>query len=414
MTNTLVISTELPAGPMTGGRIRTDQLARALAQLGPLTIAGFTIEDEPVPALAPPLRAVGVPWEQPPLYVQMYSADASASQLAYRLLAEGVPEPWIVSAYESSRMRETIRELCTRGVDLVVLEHSLMGAYLAQVPSHVPVVLDLHNVHWRAAQRAADRGLEQAREVDRVRDYERALIQHSALTIVVSDAEAAAARELVPEAHVEVVPNGVDTSFFVPAATAGHSTGYMLFTGLMNYAPNVEAVSWFANEILPLIDRAVLHVVGSTPSEEVKALASQRLLVHGEVPDTRPYEWQADVVVVPLLSGAGTRLKILEAAACGNAIVSTELGAEGLGFKPGHDLLIANSAAEFARAVTAVLTNDALRAGLGRNARRASENYRWEAIGERLRGLVRPLTEGDSSQPRAKRRPPQQVLAGEA
>jgi glycosyltransferase involved in cell wall biosynthesis len=396
MINTLVISTELPLTPMTGGPMRTYQLARALAQLGQVTIAGFILEDQPVPEFAPPLRAVGVPWEPPPLYAQMESADERLSRHAYEVLGEQVAEPWIVSCYHSERLRQVVHRLCVTDIDLVVVEHSLMGAYLEMVPRHIPAVLDLHNVHWREAERAVQRGLEQASERDRVRDYERALIKRCALTIVVSEIEAAVAHLLSPDACIEVVPNGVDTAFYTPAGTPP-APGYVLFTGLMNYAPNVEAVTWFSREVLPLIDGATLHVVGSSPAEAVESLASGSFVVHGQVPDTRPYQSQASVVVVPLLSGAGTRLKILEAAACGNAIVSTTLGAEGLDLRPGRDLLVADSPAEFAQAVSAVLSDDELRARLGHNARRVSEEYAWELIGERLIGIVGLLLEAGRS-----------------
>jgi glycosyltransferase involved in cell wall biosynthesis len=388
--STLVISTEMPVVPMTGGRIRTHHLARALARLGSVTIAGFSLEGEPACVLAPPLRTAAVPWQEPPLYAQMGSAEQAVSERAYELLANHVPEPWIASGYESAQLRETIRALCAADLDLVLLEHSLMGAYLDELPSHVPVVLDLHNVHSREAERAMSRELEDPSEAQRVRDFEATVVRRSTITIAVSEVEAAYVRRLVPGARVEVVPNGVDTEFFTPS-TDPPSPGCMLFTGLMNYPPNVEAVVWFAAEILPLLRGGALHVVGSRPSEHLAALASQRLLIHGEVPDTRPFQWRAQVVVVPLRSGAGTRLKILEAAACGNAIVSTSLGAEGLDFVPGRDLLIADSPADFADAVDAVMSDDELRTRLGQNARRAAEWYRWELIGDRLLELAEPL-----------------------
>lgn len=396
MINTVLIAPELPVAPMTGGRIRTYQIARALAQLGSVTIVGFTLEGEPAPTLDPPLRAYAVPWKEPALYAQMHCADELAAARAYQQLDEEVREPWIVSCYESAELRARIRQLCARDVHLVVIEHSLMGAYADLVPSGVPTLLDLHNVHSRHAQRESERGLEAPREVQRVLEYERSLIERATLTITVSEADAAAALQLAPRADVEVVPNGVDASHFVPGGS-GHLRGYILFTGLMNYEPNVEAIQWFASEILPLIDRGVLHVVGSRPAPEVEALVSHNLVVHGEVDDTRPYQWSANVVVAPLLSGGGTRLKILEAAACGNAIVSTTLGAEGLHLEPGSDLLIGDSPREFAQAVNSVLSDDELRAQLGAQARRVADRYRWEAIGQRLRDLVRPLVEPETT-----------------
>lgn len=393
MTATLMVATELPLHPLTGGRMRTLQLAQALARLGPVTIAGFTLGGERASPAGHGWRAAGVPWTPPPLYSQMQSSDTAVSARAYETLAFQVREPWSASCYESPRLHERIRRLCAERVDMVVIEHSLMGAYLDDVPATVPTVLDLHNLHAREAMRAAAREREDPREARRVREFERSLIERCTITLAVSELEAQGARELAPSAHVEVVPNGVDTDFFAPSAMRP-TDGYMLFTGLMNFAPNVEAVRWFAAEILPRIDRGCLHVVGARPSEEVWRLAGERVLVHGEVPDTRPFQREAQVVVVPLRSGAGTRLKLLEAAACGNAIVSSTLGAEGLDFRPGRDLLVADTPAEFASAVRSVLDDHALRSRLGEDARRAAERYRWEAIGERLLKIVGSLVGG--------------------
>lgn len=390
MTHTLMISTEMPVSPMTGGRIRTRELARALSTLGRVTIAAFVLEDEQPPVLPEPVRAVAVPWESPLLYEQMRSDDQTASARAFEVLAHQIPEPWIVSSYESEQFRGAVRALARADVDLVVIEHTLMGAYMAEVPADVPTVLDLHNVHSRAARRAVQRGHEDPREARRVALFERSLIKDATMTLVVSDVEALAARELAPGARVEVVPNGVDTSFFTPSA-GQPVPGYLLFTGLMNYVPNVEAVKWFVEEILPELPDATLHVVGSTPADEVQDLASSQVLIHGEVSDTRRYQSEACVVVAPVLSGGGTRLKVLEAAACGNAVVSTSLGAEGLDLVDGRDLLIADSAEDFADAVGRVLRDEHLRAYLGRNARSAAGRYEWQEIGQRLGELAAPL-----------------------
>jgi glycosyltransferase involved in cell wall biosynthesis len=389
MTRILMISTEMPVPPMTGGRVRTRHLAEALSALGPVTIAGFALEDEPPPELCDPLRAVAVPWKPPPLYAEMESGEESISARAFAALAAETADPWIVSCYESQPLRAAIRELVSEA-DLVVVEHTLMGAYLAELPSAVPTILDLHNLYSRAARRAAEAGDEHAREARRVARFERKLLETATLTVVVSEVEASAARELAPAASIEVLPNGVDTTFFMPSAGTP-MPGYLLFTGLMNYAPNVEGVMWFVREVLPRLPGATLNVVGSTPAEEVLALACGQVVVHGEVPDTRPFQRDASVVVAPLLSGAGTRLKILEAAACGNAIVATSVGAEGLELVAGRDLLIADRAEDFASAVRDVLGDPELRARLGQNARRASESYDWRILGARLRVLARAL-----------------------
>jgi glycosyltransferase involved in cell wall biosynthesis len=201
--------------------------------------------------------------------------------------------------------------------------------------------------------------------------------------------------------NVEVVPNGVDTSFFTPGDYAA-TQPYLLYTGLMSYEPNVGAVRHFVAEVLPLIRQeipnAAFHIVGARPTEEVQALASESVIVHGSVPDMRPYFDAAMAVVVPLLEGGGTRLKILEAAASGKAIVSTSLGAEGLSLRHDEDLLIADSALEFAAAVIRLCKDAGLRWRLGQQARSASLEYDWKRIGARFRRVVESFRQEMSSQ----------------
>ncbi len=161
---------------------------------------------------------------------------------------------------------------------------------------------------------------------------------------------------------------------------------------MMNYPPNVEAVEYFVRDILPLVRNRVpgvlFNIVGNRPGPLVWALNSEKVVVHGGVPDLRPYYHGASVVVVPLLQGGGTRNKILEAGACGNAIVSTSLGAEGLSFEAGRDLLIADTPVEFAEAISRVCADNELRGRLGHGAREAAATYDWKPVGARWLAIV--------------------------
>jgi glycosyltransferase involved in cell wall biosynthesis len=167
---------------------------------------------------------------------------------------------------------------------------------------------------------------------------------------------------------------------------------------MMNYHPNLEAVRYFVGEILPLIRAevpyATFHIAGANPSPEVKALAADSVYIHGSVPDMCPYFHQAAVVVVPLLHGGGTRLKILDAAACGKPIVSTSVGAEGLNFVDGRDLLLADSAPRFAQTVVRLLSNPDRQAELSRWARRAAEAYDWSEIASEFCSVVTGIAQG--------------------
>ena len=222
-----------------------------------------------------------------------------------------------------------------------------------------------------------------------------ASICHAADRVVaVSDADAAALQRLTPGLDVTVVPNGIDAeSYAIPVSgpspvghlPSGEGRTNLVFTGTMDFRPNVDAALWFALEVLPLVRQhepgARFLVVGQKPHRRLDVLREHGdVTLTGAVDDTRPYIAQAAVYVVPLRIGGGTRFKILEAAAMGKAMVSTSLGCEGFPVKDGRELLIADSPREFAEAVTALLRDPARRAELGANARALADVYDWKNI----------------------------------
>ena len=216
--------------------------------------------------------------------------------------------------------------------------------------------------------------------------------------IAVSEADAAALRRLAPDVQPLVVPNGVDTAFYDPELPGGHvplslsaplETGQplLVFTGKLDYRPNIEACTWLVGEVMPRLwathPTAHVALVGRDPAPAVQALAAPRVTVTGWVPDTRPYMAQATVFVAPLRVGGGTRLKLLEALAMGCAIVSTSQGAEGLDLSA--SALLADDADEFACGVARLIQDEARRTALGQAARRlALAHYDWRAILPRL------------------------------
>jgi len=369
-----------------------------------LTVVAFATgaQAEPPPF---PVRMVEVPWDWPPLYRDMRYGNSAAALSAYEKLVDEAAEPWIASCYESPAMEVALRQVTRDQFDLILIEQSFMGRFLPTLPHEIPKLLDLQNIHTAMARRMVDkanvdRADDERREADRTHRFERMVASQCATCIAVSDEDAKLARALLGAKNVEVVPNGVDTSFFTPADYAA-TQPYLLYTGLMSYDPNVGAVRHFVAEVLPLIRQeinAAFHIVGAGPTEEVQALASESVIVHGSVPDMRPYFDAAMAVVVPLLEGGGTRLKILEAAASGKAIVSTSLGAEGLNLRHDEDLLIADSAPEFAAAVIRLCKDAGLRWRLGQQARSASLEYDWKRIGARFRRVVESFRQEMSSQ----------------
>ena len=161
----------------------------------------------------------------------------------------------------------------------------------------------------------------------------------------------------------------------------------------MSWPPNAEGVRWLLREVWPLVRAEVpdarMLVVGGSPPADVEGPGVE---VPGRVPELAPWFARASVVVIPILSGAGIRLKVLDALASGKAIVSTTMGAEGAVVEDGEHLVLADDPAAFARAVVALLRDPARAASLGAAARRlAEERYDWRVLGDRFAQLVASL-----------------------
>ncbi|MGD2176471.1 MAG: glycosyltransferase [Anaerolineae bacterium] len=221
----------------------------------------------------------------------------------------------------------------------------------------------------------------------RLRHYEAQVCRSADRVLAVSQADARALRTLVPDLDVTVIPNGIDSRVYLPATVESQAASHSLvFTGTMDFRPNVDAVLWFMKEVWPLIQAEVpdvhFSVVGQRPHRRLDPLRADRsVTLTGWVEDVRPYIADAVVYVAPLRMGGGTRLKLLEAMAMGKSVVATPLGAEGYPITDGRELILADTPAEFAQAVVALLHSPARRAELGQNARTFVERrYDWRVI----------------------------------
>jgi glycosyltransferase involved in cell wall biosynthesis len=161
----------------------------------------------------------------------------------------------------------------------------------------------------------------------------------------------------------------------------------------MDFRPNVDAVLWFAEQVLPLIAASTpdvhLYVVGQRPHRRLRQLADNpRVTITGRVDDPKPYIARAEVYVVPLRVGGGTRLKLLEAMSMGKAVVSTHLGAEGFPVSDGKELVLADDPAAFASAVVQLIDNPEWRSALGKEGRAfVKQKYDWQIIVPQIEAL---------------------------
>jgi glycosyltransferase involved in cell wall biosynthesis len=245
-----------------------------------------------------------------------------------------------------------------------------------------------------------------ARLIERAEDR---LLDTCATHTVTSERERQRLLARCPCANIHVIPNGVDASYYSAKeiAEASRRTGErdskktILFVGSMDYHANIDAVTWFSRAAWPQIARnhSEIHftIVGRDPAPEVFALASDRIHVTGTVDDVRPFYASAVAAVVPLRSGSGTRLKILEAMAAGVPVVSTRLGAEGIVAENDVHLLLADSGPEIAAAVHRVASSAETRARLSQVARALVRSaYDWSVIGNWLYEIHADLVESSA------------------
>jgi GT2 family glycosyltransferase/glycosyltransferase involved in cell wall biosynthesis len=301
----------------------------------------------------------------------------------------------------SQRMFDEVEyQLDRRRFDVVQVDYTHMAHYLpAPVPGLLRVLVE-HDIAFVAVGRARGRARSFLRRVSaridelRMLRYEVAAVEGADLVLTMSDADRAALARFVDPSAVRVVPNGVSCRDF-PARHAPPEPATILFVGFFRHDPNVEAVEWFAREILPVVREripdAIFRVVGAYPPVALGELASSvpGMELTGMVPATAPHYCAATVFVAPILRGSGTRLKILEAMASGCPVVSTSLGAEGLAVGR-EEIRIADDARAFAEAVVELIERPEEAAGLTARARRfVEERYDWPAIARRLLALYR-------------------------
>lgn len=392
--------------PLTSGnRLRDYHLARELAKRASVTFVEMCHPGEE--PSTPPNDCV---------FDEIVSLKKRASNTPGKIV-RGLagPSPLAVLNYFDTKSADQLANLLAWGrFDTVQIEGIHLSRYLPVIqatPCHPAIVVDWQNIEselmWRYAKNATfwPKRVIARRTATLLQRSEMMLLEGGETHTVVSDREQQKLLGWCPSAHVNVIPNGVDTNFFSAShiSDAQKNTQSdlrkpsILYVGSMDYHANIDGVTWFAGEIWPEI--AEKHpelefvIVGRRPSGTVRALASQRIRVTGTVEDVRPFYASAVAVVVPLRVGSGTRLKILEAMAAGVPVVSTRLGAEGIDAIPNLHLLLAENRAEMVAAINQ-MADPQSRSQLVLAAREFVANrYDWTLVGERLYQIHRKLAQ---------------------
>lgn len=393
----LYLTPQLPYPPHQGTQIRNYHLLRTAASAHQVELISFVRSGEGLHRAAPLQELCGQIWVLPAPPARSQAArvgtllTSTEPDLAFRLQSEGFAD--ILRAVANGNR-----------YDIVQIAGLEMARYLPVVRAAAPrarLVFDAHNAEFRLQGRAAvvdgrnlaswPKALYSLAQYLKLRRYEAWACRSADTVLAVSETDAAALRELDSSARVSVVPNGVESGYYQGETPPERDPNGLLFTGTMDYRPNVDAMEWFASDVLPAITakrpETALQIVGRAPAPAVQQLASlrQNVTVTGAVEDVRPYFSRNSVFIAPIRIAGGARLKILEALASGIPVVSTRVGAEGIDLVEGKEVLLADSPEEFAGAVLRLLEDEELRkqmASLGRQA--AQERFDWTRVAPRL------------------------------
>jgi polysaccharide biosynthesis protein PslH len=325
-----------------------------------------------------------------------YSIHTAASdttvveQAVYYLRRLWQPVPFAVSKFTHPEVQRTVASWLNQcRFDVAVCDFlSASLNFPLTLPS--PTILFQHNVETALWRRMASTEPNPAKrfayriEAAKMAHYERAALGRFHRIIAVSDHDRQQMLQMDRSCEISVVPTGVDTARFPVAPPAKADPPTIIFTGSMDWEPNIDAVNYFCQEIFPRIRAefpgAIFQIVGRNPHNKVKRLASDCVQVTGTVASVADYLRHATVVVVPLRIGGGTRLKIFEAMAVGKAVISTSIGAEGLDVQSNRDLILADNAATFADAILLLLRSSTLRRKYEQAAVELATQFDWSRI----------------------------------
>jgi polysaccharide biosynthesis protein PslH len=402
----LVHGTQLLYPANTGGRIRTSKLFERLSRHHDITWVCFRRPDESDAQVAA-MRACCTRIETFPFQETEKLSPAFYAKLARNVVS---PRPYVIENYFHAAARARLEELVTReSFDLLVCDFLQSSSNVLGLPFQ-PRVLFEHNVesmiferHYQERKRLRELPAKAYiyMQWKKLQAFEERAARWFDHNIMVSAEDCATMQRLYGVTNTSFIPTGVDADYFRPPESPGAESPEpeLVFTGSMDWLPNVDGITWFAAEVLPLITRQMpvkVWVVGRKPLPAVSQLPARypQITVTGTVDDVRPYIARSQVYIVPIRIGGGTRMKIFEAMAMGKPVVSTRIGAEGLPVNDGKDVLLADDPAAFAEATLGLLRAEQRRRALGTAARRlVTESFSWEGVARHFTDICQGVVE---------------------
>jgi len=390
----LLLTPRLPYPPYRGDKLKVFNLIKRLSKENSIHLVSFIEkkrELDYLPYLSPYCAAIDVV----PL-PRWQSHWQCLIGLFSRL-------PLQVHYFRSRRMRRLVDEICRRHHFEVIHTHLIrMAPYTAALP-HPLKALDLTDAVSLYLQRFLAREKNPAMnlllkiELERIRRYE-SVVEQFHTCFVCSEPDREQLKKAAPDADIRIIPNGVDLAYFSSNGAAAYEPNRIVFTGNLTYRPNIDGIFYFVKEIFPLIKKDVpaakFYIVGQSPPSQVRALASEEVIVTGFVEDIKQYYLSSAVAVSPIRFGAGTLNKILEPLALGVPVVATSMGIEGLDLTIGKDILVADRPHAFARHVVHLMQKAEFREKVGKAGMAIVRRlYNWDSIVQSLEKVYNELAD---------------------
>jgi sugar transferase (PEP-CTERM/EpsH1 system associated) len=380
MGDLLFLAHRVPFPPDRGDKIRSYNILKHLSGRHRVHLAAFA-DDEADEAAAEGLK---------PLVARMHIERRTRSKRASAALALAMHKSVSVTAFAHAGMAAFVdRLLADEPIEQVYVFSSQMAQYAPGDRPFVMDFVDMDSEKFAAYGRAARPPMRWMwqREARRLFHFERETARRAVVSLFVSEAEAALFRERAKmnEDQVQALENGIDLERYRPEPRPAGNAPLIVFTGQMDYPPNIEAAGSFAREAMPLIrarfPAARFAIVGRKPDTSLTFLdGKDGIEVTGAVPDVRPWLAKAAIVVAPLRIARGIQNKVLEAMAMGRPVVASPQAFEGIDAEPGRDLIVADGVRAEAEAVCALLADPARAEAIGAAARaRVEARYAWDA-----------------------------------
>lgn len=391
----------------TGGKIRSLNILKHLAEWHEVTyICNFTDEEKKDHSLEH-MRELGVELHAFPWKETSRNSIKFYLELLWNLISSKYP--YTVNKDFDRRIAASATSLTNDGsFDLVICDFVQMARNASHI-TNTPKLLFQHNVESQIYERMADTETNWLKrffiqtQARRMKKFERLAGAKFDRVIAVSNEDQSTFSKKYGWEHTSVISTAVDTEYFTQQIHQNRMPGRVVFIGSMDWLPNIDGVSHFVERIWPKVKKniphATLDIVGRNPSQAIKNIEKRgEIRVTGSVPDVRPYVHSAELAIVPIYSGGGTRLKIFEFMAMGIPIVSTTIGAEGLDINTNEEILIADTDNDFADSITRLMTEPATRRLMATKARKLVESqYSTKTVARQFDGICRKLVKSGAS-----------------